>query len=424
MNGGIRTRDAAVALPEGAARRRAIVLANRLPFPPDDGWKVRTFHIVRNVARRAHVKLLVFHDTGDEESISAARSAFGAAVDLIVVQPPRSYTAANVIRGIVTNRPVHVWNQESPAMHDTLRALLSRNDTDFVLSESTFMERYFHRVPDTVPVLVDTHNIDSITFQRYVRSLKPGPRRAYAALTVRKLARLERDVYHEADAVWVCSEEERTTVRRMVPDCNVRTVPNGVDTSLMMPRPGDRMIPNRALFFGRLDYFPNIDAVEYLARDIVPRLRDRLPDLELILAGPAATKRVVELARDTPGLRHIGRVHDVRALLASAALVLVPLRVGGGTRLKIVEAMAAGRPIVSTSIGAEGLSVRHGTELLIGDSTEAMVESALAILSDRDTATRLGAAARQTAQRLYDWSVIGAMLEASIDDLVVDSRRR
>jgi glycosyltransferase involved in cell wall biosynthesis len=402
----------------------AIVLANRLPFPPDDGWKVRTFHIVRSVARIAPVTLLVFHDLADAATIAAARTAFGSAVELIVLPAPRAYTVANVIRGIFSNRPVHFWNQESTPMREALQATIDRGIPDFVLAESTFMEGYLRYVPAHVPILVDTHNVDSITFRRYVRSLRPGLRRMYASLTVRKLRRLERDVYGNADAVWVCSDEEREIVRAMAPGCNVWTVPNGVDTSLMAPHDGDMPSPHRAVFFGRLDYFPNVDAIEYLARDIVPALRARISNFELVLAGPAASPRIPELAHATPGLRYVGRVDDVRQLLVESAVVLVPLRVGGGTRLKIIEAMAAGRPIVTTTIGAEGLDVMHDRDLLLADDTSTFVEATVLLLADPQRAKRIGATARETARRRYDWTVIGDIVETSISRLLAEAATR
>jgi glycosyltransferase involved in cell wall biosynthesis len=404
-------------------KRRAMVLANRLPFPPDDGWKVRTFHIVQSVAKCAPLTFLVFHDPADTATITAARAALGDRVELLVLPPPPAYTPANVIRGIATKRPVHVWNQESIAMRDALAALVSAHRPAFVLCESTFMDRYLRFVPQGVPCLVDTHNVDSVTFRRYVRSLRFGPKRAYAALTARKLVRLEREVYNIADVVWVCSEEERAIVLDMAPGCNVWTVPNGVDAARMSPRPDDLAAPNTAVFFGKLDYFPNVDAIEYLARDIVPRIRDHVHDFQLTLAGPSATTRIRELARTTPGIHYAGKVEDVRDLLVASAVVLVPLRVGGGTRLKIVEAMAAARPIVTTSVGAEGLDVRHDHDLLLADTTDAFVAATVALLRDPVRAERIGRTARETACRAYDWSVIGDIVRASLERVLAQSAR-
>jgi glycosyltransferase involved in cell wall biosynthesis len=250
--------------------------------------------------------------------------------------------------------------------------------------------------------------------------LRPGPRRLSAGITARNLAQLERAVYNRVDAVWVCSDEDRVIALKIAPHCNAWTVPNGVETDRMAPRAGDAAAPSSGVFFGKLDYFPNVDAIEYLARDIVPRIRKSEPAFTLTLAGPAATERVRELARSTPGLRYVGRVDDVRELLASAAVVLVPLRVGGGTRLKIVEAMAAGRPIVTTTVGAEGIEVRHDRDMMLADTTAEFVDATIALLRDPARGNRLGEAARMTAVKTYDWTVIGEIVRGSIDRLLAE----
>jgi len=397
-------------------RLHALVLANRLPFPLDDGWTVRTFHVVRAIARHARVTLLVFRRTEDEPRIEAAAAALGPAVRLDTVAAPRPYTLANLVRGLVTRVPVHVWNQESPELRAAAQQVLARDPPDVLIVESTFLARYLDPGPRDLPRIIDTHNIDSVTFGRYVRSLR-GPKRWYAAATARRLALLEAASYGTADAVWVCSDVERDLAKRMAPGAHVTTIPNGVDTEAYRPR-GESAHGNRLLFFGKLDYFPNVDGLAWFAREILPRLLAERPDLVVHVVGASATRDVVELANAHPAIRLVGRVDDVPATLAAAATIVVPLRVGGGTRLKILEALAAARPVVTTTIGAEGLPVEHGRHLLVADAPDEFARAVLAVLADAGLASRLGEDGRRLAREQFDWSHIAERVGHEIARIV------
>jgi glycosyltransferase involved in cell wall biosynthesis len=394
--------------------RRALVLANRLPFPLDDGWKVRTFHMVRSVAAVSDsTTLVVFHPDVRDNTIGDARLALGARVDVHVVARPSAYTPARLLRGLVSETPVHVWNQESAALRAELRSLIDTRDFDLALSESTFMYRYMDLFAANVPRVVDTHNIDSVTFTRYARTLRAKARRWYAAQTARKLRRFEAQTFAAADAIWVCSDDEAGLVREMAPGANVWTVPNGVDTAAMAPRDDVRPVPGRLVFFGRLDYFPNVDAIQHFAAEILPRLSD-VPDLELHLVGAAATAEVRALAERTSRVRLIGRVDEVARVLASAAVVVVPLRVGGGTRIKILEALSMARPLVSTTIGAEGLRLGPGHDLLIADEPDDFARSVRELLNDPARAETLGRNGRETVRANYDWTAAGRIVARSL----------
>lgn len=394
-----------------------LVLANRLPFPLDDGWKMRTFQMVRSVAAVSdRTTLIVFHPAEDRVTLEGARDAFGASVDVRAVARPPAYTPARLLRGLVSDTPVHVWNQESTAMRAELRRLIETHTFDLVLAESTFMYRYMDLFPAGVRRVVDTHNVDSVTFERYARTLAGTPRGWYAALTARKLKRFEARTFASADAIWVCSDEEAGLVRAMAPGANVWIVPNGVDTMTMAPMASVTPAPGRLVFFGRLDYFPNVDALRHFAADVLPLLAG-VADLELWIVGQAATAEVRAIADRTPRVRLIGRVDELAPVLASAAVIVVPLRVGGGTRLKILEALSMARPLVSTTIGAEGLRLRPGVDLLIADEPAAFAGAIRSILDDPARAARLGANGRETVRDLYDWSAAGDMVARSVATL-------
>jgi sugar transferase (PEP-CTERM/EpsH1 system associated) len=412
----------AVDAPAKRPRGHALILANRLPWPLDDGWKVRTFHVLRGIALRARVTMLVFHPDSDAATADTARTAFGPGVRLLTVDPPRAYGPAALLRGISTRYPVHVWNQESAALRQQVRSIVEQDPIDFVVAESTFMARYLDLVPAGVPRLIDTHNIDSVTFSRYVMALRPGLRRAYAAVTVRKLAAFESATYRASDGVWVCSEIEREMVSAMAPGSRVWTVPNGVDTTFFDPAHRPRSVPDRILFFGRLDYYPNIDGLGWFAREILPRIQARRPDVELQVVGAGAGRDLDAIAA-LPGVRLIGRVADIRDSLGEASVVVAPLRVGGGTRLKILEALSMGRSVVSTSIGAEGLDVENGVNITLADDPETTANAVVSQLADPVAAARLGDCGRSLVRERYDWTRVDELVAASLEDVALPLTR-
>jgi glycosyltransferase involved in cell wall biosynthesis len=306
-------------------------------------------------------------------------------------------------------------------MRRAIRDTVAQDPVDVVVAESTFMARYLERIPRRVHRIVDTHNIDSITFGRYVQSLAGGPRRWYAAATVRRLASLEASTFRACDGVWVCSDLEFELARAAAPAERLWVVPNGVDTAWFSPGEVPPAETDPLLFFGRLDYFPNIDGLQYFAREVLPLLKLERPQLRVSLVGAAATREVRELVAGTPALRLTGRVPDVRASLAGAAIVVVPLRVGGGTRLKILEALSMAKPVVSTSVGAEGLAVRDGEHLRIADSPAEFARAVDELLANPAAAKRLGENGRALVQQRYDWAQVRSVVARSL--AVITERR-
>ena len=393
--------------------RRALVIANRLPYPLDDGWKMRTFHIVRSVAALAETTLLVFHPTEDA-AIVAARDALGPRVRIVHCPAPRAYTVGSLLRGLVTATPVHVWNQESAALRASLATLEAEGPFDVCVAATTFVYRHVERLDRRTLRVIDTHNIDSVTMDRYAATLASLPRRLYAQITAAKLRTFERRVFNDADLVWVCSATELELVRQSAPATEAEVVPNGVDTEWMAPGGRAAEVPNRLVFFGRMDYFPNVDGLAWFAREVLPLVRAEVPAIQLQVLGPAATDAVRALAAADPSIVLLGRVDDVRPVLESAAVVVVPLRAGGGTRLKIVEALSMARPVVSTTIGAEGLELTAGKEIVLVDSPADFAAAVVKLVQDGEERRRLGAAGRSAVQARYDWGSIGELARAGL----------
>jgi len=384
----------------------ALIVANRLPWPLDDGWKMRTWHSIEALASAFPTTLVV--GTGSTAAtLHAARAAWGGRVEIIEVPLGRRNTLSRLVAGALTNRPIQYLNQQTRTAHRVIATLAADRKFTVGVAVTTFMWPYLdHLGPDAVRI-VDTHNVDSVNLDRYVRTLGVGPRRWYTQRTTANLRALEQEVFTAADQVWVCSEEEARDVARVRSDAGIHVVPNGVDTAAFHPRDG-AVVPHRLLFFGRLDYHPNTDAVLHFMREILPLIRAARPEVECQIVGPDAPPALAQAIASTPGMALIGRVDDVPATIATAAVVVVPLRAGGGTRLKILEAMAVGRPVVSTSIGAEGLQMIDGAEIALADTPSELAARVLALLEAPSEAHALGLRGRAAVVARHDWAAIRA----------------
>jgi polysaccharide biosynthesis protein PslH len=403
-------RAASATSPTPATAPRAVVLISRLPYPLDDGWKVRTFHVVREIAARMPSTVLVFHKGADEAGRAFA-AALGPTADVRFVPPPRANSPLRLLLGLVTRTPFYVWNMRDARMDRALAEALAERPHDVGVAVYSYMYPYFERAGFRGRTVVDTHNVDSVLMSRYVSRLRGLPQRLYARATARKLERYESYVFRAADEVWVCSDDEARLLLERGATSRVRVVPNGVDTRALgeasaLARPAR----GRLLFFGKLDYFPNLDALRWLAEEIMPRVRAARPDAELRVVGRGANDEIRALCTGANGMTLVGAVDDVRPELAAAEAVVVPLRVGGGTRLKILEALAAGRPIVSTTIGAEGIALAPGRDILIADDADALAKAALSLLDDADLRERVGDAGQRAVRARYDWHAVGDAL--------------
>lgn len=382
----------------------ALIVANRLPYPVDDGWKSRAFSVARALGECMDTTLLAFDTAPDV--LPEARKALGHRVRIRTVLPPRPRTPAKLALGLMTRDPLHVWNARSPAMLAAAREIVSDRPPAIAIFESPYVYPVARALPPDTCRVIDAHNVENLILSRYATTLGSAAQRIYAGITARKLARFERESFSAADVVWLCSEQDRKLALELAPLADLRVVPNGVDTKAFQP--GDTALrdPRRLFYFGKLDYLPNLDAIEWFIRTIFPVIRRRIPECELEIAGAGSTTQVEAVVRNVPGISVLGRLDDVRPALARAGVVVVPLRIGGGTRLKIVEALAMGCPLVSTSIGAEGLELSDGRDLLLADSPDGFASAVERLVGDRELAASLGRSGRATVEARYDWTSV------------------
>ena len=392
---------------------RILFLSPRQCWPVCSGAKLREYHFARALAKRAEVAYLYFSDPG---AAPLSRRELPFFTEVVAVPKPDAYGAAQLLKGLAGRWPLPVLNYTSSAM---MRAAerFALQSFDLVHLDSIHMTRYVEAWGGTSPrVVYNWHNIESEALRRYSATVSSLPRRWYARRTAAKMAILERELLRSAFGHIVCSQREKDRLQDIARTARVAVVENGVDVQYFAGVGGSGEAPKTLVFVGTMDYYPNVEAATSFVRRIWPQLRERLAGAELRIVGANPTAAVMAL-QQVAGVTVTGTVPDVRPYYQDTLAAIVPLRTGGGTRLKILEAMAAGVPVVSTPLGAEGLSVTPGRDILIAgpDETETWIEHLSALSQSTALRRGLAASALELAQTRYDWAILGETLATTYE---------
>jgi sugar transferase (PEP-CTERM/EpsH1 system associated) len=394
-------------------RLEILVLAPYPPYPARSGGASRTLHLARALARRHRVSLLCFGSADERAGLEPLREWCDEVHTVDYPAAARRRRRLYQLRSLVGRRSFSHHAYFSRAMAGALAGLLSRRRFDVVQADASEMG-YYWPLPGGVLQVLNTQNVEHLILERTWRGETSRLRRLFARLEARKLRRGELAVCRASDAVLAVSEVDADALRPHVGPVTVRVVPNGVDTDFFTPGAAPEH-PGRLLFTGAMGYRPNTDAACHFAERILPIVRAAAPEATFAIVGKDPPEAVRRLAGD--GVEVTGTVPDVRPWMRSAEVFVVPLRVGGGTRLKILEAMASGRAVVSTSVGCEGLDVTPEEDILVGDTPEAFAAQVLRCLRDPDLRARLGARGRALVERRYRWDAIGDRLAAFYEEL-------
>ncbi|MBP1684186.1 MAG: putative glycosyltransferase [Deltaproteobacteria bacterium] len=380
---------------------RILFLSSWFPYPPSNGSKLRTFNLLRELSRQHDVTLLSFADQPDVDPAAPALAGMCRAVE-VVATPCRSARRAAWLSFLRT-APRSLVGTRSPEMEQRIGELLSASPFDLVIASQLQAASY---VPSCGGLTALFEEVElGVLYEQFAHAPSVLRRLRYG-LTWFKHRRYLARLLRSFRACTVVSERERALLSSTVPEHPAITViPNGVDLAdyASVHQTPQR---NRLIFTGSFRYIANHDAMCWFVRDVYPLIRAGVPDIQLTITGDAADRRVP----DTPGVVHTGHVADVRPLIASSWISVAPVRIGGGTRVKILEAMALGTPVVATSKGAEGLDVRHGVHLLIADTPHAFAEQVLHLLADPELRAELSRNARQMVEARYNWTTIGRRL--------------
>ena len=366
-----------------------------VPWPLTNGGKTRTYHLLRQAARRAEVHVRLVREPDTAPDAAAELAEFCASVEILDRTSPgpvRRWTRAKIER----------WFHSDP-LRAALQRDLATGAFDVLHLDEPLLTRSVPAAPRTA-VVVHHHKLDTVLYDAL--GAGTGPLRHFDLF---KLRRLERYAARRFPHQVLCSEDDAAILRHRHGDLDFGVVPSGYDEEQFHasdpPPPRD---PGRVLFLGSMDYGPNVDAVRWFVSACLPALRARRPGVVLEVIGRHPGPEVRSLAGE--GVVVTGEVPEVPSHLERCAVFLVPLRIGGGTRLKLVEALALGAPTVSTTIGAEGLGLEHGKHLLLADDPPALVDAVDRLLADPAAARALGERGRAFAHDRYRWGILGEHL--------------
>jgi glycosyltransferase involved in cell wall biosynthesis len=392
-----------------------LLLTPQLPYPPHQGTSLRNWHVLRGLALSHPVSLLSFVEPNQTTDAAAIQPLLDVCRAVRTVPVPQRSTALRLRQLLTTRLPDMAHRLYAPAFALSLRQWLTETQFDIVQVEGIELARYIGIIREASPtsrILFDDHNAETELQRRnFLTDVKrPGrwPAAAYSFVQTYRLRRFESWAMRQADWVVAVSDEDARQLQKLVPEKTVTVIPNSIDTEVYQSRSTHESLPNNQsfdlVFTGKMDYRPNVDAVLWFIEAIWPQIRAARPQTTLAIVGQKLHERLQSLGQQS-GITLTGWVDSVQPYLAGAGLCLMPFRVGSGTRLKLIEAMAAGKAIVSTTVGAEGFPVQSGREIVLADSPGEFAQAVLALLSNEDERERLGAAAQQFA-RQYDWRVV------------------
>lgn len=413
---------------------RILILTPQLPIPPQaltglsQGTTIRNFNLIAGLAQRHEVDLLTFA----APEVDAGPALLRPYCRQVIAEPAPMRGLARRARDTLLNPlPDMALRLDSPAMHGRMAALLRENRYDVVQVEGIEMAPYMPKPGGNsllaargggtiaAPRLVfDDHNAEYLLQKRNCLTDLRQPRRwvaaAYSLVQWQKLTAYERRICRAADRVVAVSEADRAALQRILPGLEIAVIPNGVDLTFYQ-RDAVRPLPqvglNALVFTGKMDYRPNIDAVLWFADAVLPLILAQIPDVRFYVVGQQPHARLARLTAN-PAITLTGRVPDTRPYIAAAGVYVMPLRIGGGTRLKALEAMAMSQAIVSTRLGCDGFDFGDGREVCFADEPAAFAAAVIGLLRDRARAAALGQAARAYVEAHYGWSAIVPQLEA------------
>ena len=387
-------------------------------WPLNTGGRLRSFYIISELARRHRVILLTSHGpTDDQEGLAAGLSRCERVISVPYAIPKHGSArfALALLRSWFSPLPVDIWKCRIPALHKEVLRLMSATVVDVCVAD------FLSAPPNVplggpVPVVLFAHNVEHLIWKRLSQVESRPWRRLLIGLEWLKMRRYEAQACRQATLTVAVSEMDRALLASIAPGAKACAIPTGVDTAYFTPN-GTPERPTALVFTGSMDWYPNEDAVLHFIDAVLPRIRREVPDVSLTVVGRNPTPRLLTAAA-AAGIRVTGTVDDIRPYVAEAAVYVVPLRIGGGTRLKIFEALAMRKAVVATTVGAEGLPLVPGEHFLQTDDPADFSHAVVSLIRDPDRRRALGIAGRRLVEERYSWPQVACEFEASLKEVI------
>ena len=400
---------------------RILWLKNELLHPVDKGGKIRTYNMLKHLGQDHQITYLALAPRGVDPACIASAEEYCDRLVTVEWEPagrsgPGFYF--DLARNLGSPIPYAIHKYRTDRMRGAIRTELARSRHDLLVCDFLTPSINVPR-PLSIPSLLFQHNVESSIWRRHYENENSRLRKAYFYTQWRRMTAYEGTAIHWFDSVVAVSSTDRDFMRKEYGGARVYDVATGVDADYFKPA-GGAIDPFGVVFCGSMDWMPNDDAAFYFFKSILPKIEEEIPDITFTVVGRNPSSRLRALARTNSRLIVTGAVDDVRPYVDRGACYVVPLRVGGGTRLKIFEAMAMGKPVVSTSLGAEGLPLASGEDLLLADDPVSFARAVVRILSERSLAERLGATARARVNDRFGWDSVTAEFAEICERTVFD----
>jgi sugar transferase (PEP-CTERM/EpsH1 system associated) len=383
-------------------------------LPLNMGGRTRSYNILRWLAQKHAVTIFTFYAAHENDQHDSLKQYFADvhAVPLEIPLKGSFFDYFSYVRNLFSLRPYSMAKYYRRRLSEQITSLCKSRQFDFIISD------FLHAAP-VIPwsfpctKVFFSHNVETLIWKRHFRIATNPLWKAVCWREYKLMSRAERKYMREADCVLTVSEADKEVFARFIDPQKMTVIPTGVETEYFKPAP-DEPSGRNLVFTGSMDWLANEDAMLYFVKEILPLVEKQVPNVSLWIVGRSPSQRVRELGSQHKNVHVTGTVDDVRPYIQQGTVYVVPIRVGSGTRLKIFEAMSMGKAIVSTPVGAEGLPVTHGKDIVLAESPEDFAQSVITLLRDPERRKTLGVAARSLVESRYSWSVVGKIFEEAM----------
>jgi polysaccharide biosynthesis protein PslH len=387
---------------------RILQLAARLPYPLHDGGATGIYKIAESVTREGHQVTFVSFTDEDIQTTNDALDAMSKFATVHLTSKPLPPTNLVLLKTLFKGA-YPIERRMMPEMFALIERLMSENTYDIVHLDHAHMGKYglWMKEKWNIPIVLREHNYETLIYERFAANTKNPLKKLIATIHAKRLRKEEANFIRSFDATIPITPQDEELMRRDAPNATYYTIPAGVDTDYYRPTEQAKEARNSILWIGGTNWLPNRDAIEYFAKEIFPLVVKSVPDATFDVVGEG-TDKLQSLAMEGVGNVWLhGRVPDIRPFMERSAVMICPLRVGGGMRLKLLDFFASGKAVVSTSVGAEGNKARDGEEILIRDSASSFADAVVKLLGDPDQRAALSSKARRLVEEEYSWQSVG-----------------
>jgi len=384
-----------------------LFLATNFPYPPNSGHNLRTYNILKILSKSNNIHFLGFSKNKEYPTTDNPINAFCKSVELFKATDDfsKSKMIFSLLLNFFSHYPYALEKYYLQEMKNKINEIIINNDIDLVHFDLLHLSMYIDIV-GKVPKTLTEHNVESERILKLVRNSTNLLFKMYMYIQYKKLYEFEKNICQKFDVCITVSDEDADTLKKMCPAGRYYVIPNGVDTEYF--RPGNNNpVPNSLVWVGGMHDFYNREAINYFCKEVFPLIKCKVSKITFNAIGTSPTRRLINLSKHNKNVSAVGYVEDIRPYVSSSSIFIAPMLSGGGTKLKVLNAMSMGKPVVTTNVGAEGIDLQNGENIVIADNPEDYANGIIDLLKSPTLASKIGQNGRKLILRKYDWNVIG-----------------